>query len=543
MQQTTNFKLNKPDYTDTADIADINSNMDIIDKNLGQITIPTYTDSKGNKYIDIDGMHLRLDNSAYIKGGIKIVNKDPCKDGTNITEDMVTGEKTTLYVVAKIDENGDAVFNEIDADSIDADDISGDILRISGIRLNEDGLHFNRAKGAVYNDNSKNTSSDGSRKLLIGTYRDTPSVDINNIPKALPNAGIRFRVESDENGNDTYAELYGANIICRTDNALFKAGTVKADTIRANTKLQIDGQSVAEMINAKADSSHTHTLDDVTETTEKKILTAAERTKLSNIATGANKTVVDTALSATSTNPVQNKVIYNAMQNLNSRTHIVVASYDTKNPLKGNADYTCTAANASSVLKTAISAVADGGKIELLDGSYYLQYSEGTIEITKQIAIEGSGYKTTIHQPVDTGAGEAKAIFTLNAENIKIKNMMICDANISSPVSMILQNKQGAVYDGIFFIFNGSESSCDNSCIEGSGDCQYTRIQNCRVYKGFSNEDKIMFDFRECTGFGGVIGGNISSGYDNISIGFNSTSHQNNTAVYGQVNTQVVFKS
>ena len=36
MTETENLKLKKPDYTDTADIADINANMDIIDENLGR---------------------------------------------------------------------------------------------------------------------------------------------------------------------------------------------------------------------------------------------------------------------------------------------------------------------------------------------------------------------------------------------------------------------------------------------------------------------------------------------------------------------------
>lgn len=39
------------------------------------------------------------------------------------------------------------------------------------------------------------------------------------------------------------------------------------------------------------------------------LMSASDKTKLDGIATGANKTVVDTTLSSTSTNPVQNKVV------------------------------------------------------------------------------------------------------------------------------------------------------------------------------------------------------------------------------------------
>ena len=43
------------------------------------------------------------------------------------------------------------------------------------------------------------------------------------------------------------------------------------------------------------------------------LMSAADKTKLDGIATGANKTTVDSALSSTSTNPVQNKVIDTAL--------------------------------------------------------------------------------------------------------------------------------------------------------------------------------------------------------------------------------------
>lgn len=45
---------------------------------------------------------------------------------------------------------------------------------------------------------------------------------------------------------------------------------------------------VLQEIKGKANKTHTHTLDDVTETTSKKIMTSAEREKLSGIADNAN---------------------------------------------------------------------------------------------------------------------------------------------------------------------------------------------------------------------------------------------------------------
>lgn len=49
--------------------------------------------------------------------------------------------------------------------------------------------------------------------------------------------------------------------------------------------------------------------------------TTTEKTKLAGIATGANKTVVDAALSNTSTNPVQNKAVYTALSGKSDSSH------------------------------------------------------------------------------------------------------------------------------------------------------------------------------------------------------------------------------
>lgn len=58
--------------------------------------------------------------------------------------------------------------------------------------------------------------------------------------------------------------------------------------------------------------------------------TTAEKTKLAGIAEGANKTVVDSALSSTSTNPVQNKAVYAALQNAgrSSKSKLYSDTYD-----------------------------------------------------------------------------------------------------------------------------------------------------------------------------------------------------------------------
>lgn len=50
-------------------------------------------------------------------------------------------------------------------------------------------------------------------------------------------------------------------------------------------------QKCENLENNKANKAHTHTLDNITETSSRKIMTTAERTKLSNVAEGANNYV------------------------------------------------------------------------------------------------------------------------------------------------------------------------------------------------------------------------------------------------------------
>lgn len=61
------------------------------------------------------------------------------------------------------------------------------------------------------------------------------------------------------------------------------------------------------------------------------LMSATDKAKLDNIASGANKTIVDSAMSSTSTNPVQNKVVNSAISSSASSTLSSAKSYtDTK---------------------------------------------------------------------------------------------------------------------------------------------------------------------------------------------------------------------
>ena len=84
--------------------------------------------------------------------------------------------------------------------------------------------------------------------------------------------------------------------------------------------------------NYVADASYVHT---------DACFTADEKTKLAGIATGANKTTVDTALSSSSTNPVQNKVINTALSGKQATlTFDNAPTENSNNPVKSGGVYT-----------------------------------------------------------------------------------------------------------------------------------------------------------------------------------------------------------
>lgn len=89
-------------------------------------------------------------------------------------------------------------------------------------------------------------------------------------------------------------------------------------TPKAHTHSQSDITGLATALSGKSDTSHTH---GAATTTAAGFMSKDDKSKLDGIATGANKTTVDSALSSTSTNPVQNKVVNTALSGKANTSH------------------------------------------------------------------------------------------------------------------------------------------------------------------------------------------------------------------------------
>lgn len=83
------------------------------------------------------------------------------------------------------------------------------------------------------------------------------------------------------------------------------------------TKVYVKNEIDTKLQN-KSDSNHTHTTATVS---ANGLMSKEDKSKLDGIATEANKTVVDSSLSSSSTNPVQNKVVNSALNGKANSSH------------------------------------------------------------------------------------------------------------------------------------------------------------------------------------------------------------------------------
>lgn len=95
--------------------------------------------------------------------------------------------------------------------------------------------------------------------------------------------------------------------------ASFKTNLLDWLKTKVYVKNEIDNK-----LNGKSDSDHTHTTATVS---VDGFLSKEDKSKLDGIATEANKTVVDSSLSSSSTNPVQNKIVTNVLNGKANSSH------------------------------------------------------------------------------------------------------------------------------------------------------------------------------------------------------------------------------
>ena len=185
------------------------------------------------------------------------------------------------------------------------------------------------------NDKDGNVILPASR--AAGIYFDDDSV----LQDYVASNGVMNKALGDKNGKDLTSYITGLSVNGKTVTYTRGNGTTGSiQTQDTNTKYSVFKGATSSAAGgtglvpapAKGDQAKFLKADGTwgtpPNTTYKEattstagLMSAADKTKLNGIAAGANKTTVDTALSTSSTNPVRNSVVTNALNKKASTSH------------------------------------------------------------------------------------------------------------------------------------------------------------------------------------------------------------------------------
>lgn len=176
-------------------------------------------------------------------------------------------------------------------------------------------LYISGTEEPINNNTTYSISKSGSTITLKGSDGSTSTVsDSNTTYTAATTSKNGLMSTTDKTKLDGIAT--GAEVNQNAfSNVVIGSTTIAADA-KTDTLTVVAGSNITltpDATNDKITIAATDTTYGNATTSAAGLMTAAMVTKLNGIATGANKTTVDTSLSSSSTNPVQNKVIYNAL--------------------------------------------------------------------------------------------------------------------------------------------------------------------------------------------------------------------------------------
>lgn len=193
--------------------------------------------------------------------------------------------------------------------------------------------------------------------------------------------------------------------------------------------------------------------------------TTAEKTKLSGIAEGANKTIVDSAWSTTSLNPVQNKLITARLDNLDEGVLGMVNSKVDKEDGKqlSTNDYTAAEKNKLASLNNYTHPTTDGNKHVPATGTanngkaLIAGSTAGTFSwqaLTKSMVGLGSVDNTSdLNKPISTAVKNAltgKLTCSIEPINSEALNTGITMSNVSTPHNEDMLAIHDSCYDLVF---------------------------------------------------------------------------------------------
>lgn len=219
------------------------------------------------------------------------------------------------------------------------------------------------------------------------------------------------------------------NLIYHTDESVLKIGNSDARGI----DIYSDGDILLNAASVKVNDKEIATVDALEQVAAGKVdkvegkglsdnnYTDEDQTKLSGIEAEANKTIVDTALSSTSTNPVQNKVINTKFENIDTEMDALNEAIDKKLSTSGK-HLEVTASNSMSIDAEVVEITADHDV--LIDGLYIgLESDSVSFGKSKRIDFSADDFENIKNEIglVTAGTGEKSTIMGADYNGIEIQ--------------------------------------------------------------------------------------------------------------------------
>lgn len=205
----------------------------------------------------------------------------------------------------------------------------GDVTISSGtITVNDDSHNhvISNVDGLQDALDAKGSASDVSNlKTLVGDTSVSSQITNAVASKADKTHTHNYAGSSSVGGSATSAVKLDSSAGSATNPIYFSNGEPAACTYTL-------GKSVP------SDAKFTDTVYSNATTSTAGLMSSSDKTKLDGIATGATKITVDSALSSTSTNPVQNKVVNSAISNLNTLVGDTSVTTQINNAIASKAD-------------------------------------------------------------------------------------------------------------------------------------------------------------------------------------------------------------
>lgn len=342
-------------------------------KSGGDVTISsgviTVNDDSHNHIIgNIDNLQATLDSKVdKVEGSRLITTSEASK-----LESLVIGEggqveisgKVNVNNVEGLDEKLDTKVDKVNGKGLSTNDYTTEEKeKLAGIETG--------ANKTIVDSALSSTSANPVQNKIINTKFDSIQADIDSKVDAVAGKGLSTNdltstLKSNYDAAYTHSQQAHApsgaekNVII----GIQKNGTdltVNSSTRKVNITVPTKTSDLTNDSNFATTTDLDAKVDKVTgKGLSTNDYTTTEKDKLAAIENGANKTVIDTTLSSTSTNPVQNKVINTKINSMKSDIDSKVPSTRTVNGKALTDDITLSASDVGALPNTTVIPSIDG---------------------------------------------------------------------------------------------------------------------------------------------------------------------------------------